>query len=201
MFASQNAHLSGDIFWMEFTDELIKSGQVDIFGQPVTGNAGRTRHIGVEVDGSISPTPPLTLVGNFTYSLNRLVRYSVIDELGYIQQGALVSIDGNPIAGFPDVLANFRITARDGGTAASIDAKYVGAFYTDNFKNEVNRTDAYTVFNAHFLPAPVEIAGVELKLRAEIRNIFNKLYFLGGEGNAFFPAAERNYLVGITTNF
>ncbi|OLD74710.1 MAG: hypothetical protein AUI33_06050 [Ignavibacteria bacterium 13_1_40CM_2_61_4] len=201
VFGSQNAHFSADVFWMEFTDELIKSGQVDIFGQPVTGNAERTRHVGVEFDGSISPAPRLTLSGNFTYSINRLVRYSVIDELGYIQQGALVSLDDNPIAGFPDVLANLRITARDRGMTASIDAKYVGAFYTDNFKNEVNRNDAYLVFNAQLLPAPVGIAGVDLTLRAEVRNIFNKLYFLGGEGDAFFPAAERNYLMGITTNF
>jgi len=200
VFGTQNAHLSADVFWMEFTDELIKSGQVDIFGQPVTGNAERTRHMGIELDGSISPTPRLTLGGNFAYSLNRLVRYSVIDELGYIRQGALVPLDGNPIAGFPDVLANFRITARDGGMAASIDAKYVGPFYTDNFKTEGNRNDAYLVFNTQLLPPPVAIAGVELTLRAEVRNVFNRLYFLGGEADAFFPAAERNYLVGITTN-
>jgi iron complex outermembrane receptor protein len=200
VFGNQTAHLSADVFWMEFTDELVAGGQVDIFGQPVTGNAGRTRHTGIELDGSFSPTPLLTLAGNFTYSLNRLVRYSVIDELGFIRQGALVSLDGNPIAGFPDVLANFRITGRDAGMTVSIDARYVGPFYTDNFKNDANRNDAYAVVNAQLLSAPVGVAGVELALRAEVRNVFNKLYFLGGEGNAFFPAAERNFLIGITTN-
>jgi hypothetical protein len=43
--------------------------------------------------------------------------------------------------------------------------------------------------------------GVRLTVRGEARNLLNRLYFAGGEGNAFFPAAERNYLIGITTNF
>jgi outer membrane receptor protein involved in Fe transport len=78
--------------------------------------------------------------------------------------------------------------------------KYVGPFYTDNFKNADNRNDAYTVFNADLLCTLPEVAGVGVTLRGEVNNILNNLYFAGGEGNTFFPAAERNYIVGITIN-
>lgn len=198
VYRSPGAQISADVFWMEFSDELVKSGQVDIFGQPVTGNADRTRHIGVEIDGSISPGGPFTVSGNISFSHNRLVRYSVIDDAGVIQQGARVSLDGNPIAGFPDLLGNLRITYRNGALLASLAAKYVGAFYTDNFKDERNKTGDYTVFNGEVLYRIGGIGGLDVGLRGEVRNIFNRLYFFGGEGNAFFPAAERNYVVGLT---
>lgn len=186
--------LNVNVFWMEFTDELVKSGQVDIFGQPVTGNAERTRHIGLEVEGGVSFTEYLALSGNLTLSRNRLIRYSVIDN------GTRVVLDGNPIAGFPDVLGNLRLTYRDNGLTASVLVKHVGKFYTDNFRNEEHKNDAYTVFNGEMLYQLPEILGTKLTLRGEVRNIFNTLYFSSGEGNAFFPAAERNYVLGLVAN-
>ncbi len=78
----------------------------------------------------------------------------------------------------------------------SVAVKYVGPFYTDNFKNPDNRNDAYTVCNAEFLYDLPAVGGTGIEFRAEVRNIFNALYFLGGEGNAFFPAAARNFVLG-----
>jgi iron complex outermembrane receptor protein len=178
---------------MEFADELVKSGQVDIFGQPVTGNAERTRHIGLEFEGAINLTSNVALSGNFTLSRNRLVRYRIIDD-----NGALVPLDGNPIAGFPDVLGNLRCTYRDDRFTGSLSVKYVGNFYTDNFENALNRNDAYTVMNAEILYRAPRVLGVDFALRGEVRNLFNTLYFMNGEGDAFFPAAERNYVFGVT---
>jgi iron complex outermembrane receptor protein len=193
-YKDADAQLSANVFWMEFTDELVKSGQVDIFGQPVTGNAGRTRHIGLEVDGAVTLFEPLSLSGNFTISNNRLVHYSVIDN------GAMVTLDGNPIAGFPDALGNLRFTCRTDALTASVSVKYVGPFYTDNFRNSENRNDAYTVWNGEVMYRFPKVFGIGLTVRGEVRNIFNNLYFMSGEGNAFFPAAERNYVFGVTGN-
>ncbi|MBI4547258.1 MAG: TonB-dependent receptor [Ignavibacteriae bacterium] len=202
-FRNSIARLSANVFWMEFTDELVKSGQVDIFGQPVTGNAERTRHIGVELDGSFNIVEALTLSGNFSLSQNELVKHRVYLESADSAGNTIVvptSLDGNPIAGFPNALGNVRVTYRQHPITLSVLAKYVGAFYTDNFKNEDNKNDAYTVLNAEIIYQTPEIAGTTFTLRGEVRNIFNNLYFMSGEGNAFFPAAERNYLVGITAN-
>ena len=72
----------------------------------------------------------MTLSGNFTLSRNRLVRYRVIDD-----SGTLVTLDGNPIAGFPDVLGNLRVYVPGRPLYRVASVKYVGSFYTDNFKN------------------------------------------------------------------
>lgn len=193
-YRNSNARFSANLFWMEFADELVKSGQVDIFGQPVTGNAEGTRHLGVEMDGTLTLTESFTISGNLSLSRNRLVRYTIIDN------GSRVTLDGNPIAGFPDALGNVRLTYHNDVITASLLAKYVGSFYTDNFKNEYNKNDAYTVFNAEILYRLPRVFDTELTVRGEVRNLFNNLYLASGEGNAFFPAAERNYLIGLTLN-
>ncbi len=178
-------------FWMEFTDELVKSGQVDVFGQPVTGNAERSRHAGIEAEASYR-SGPFSFSGNITLSRNRLIRHAVLDDAG-----ATIVLDGNPVAGFPDFLANCRAVYAAGPVSVSADVKHVGAFYTDNTRDALRRNPPFWVANATVLVRPGP-AGAPLTLRFEARNIFNRLYFQGGEGDAFFPAAERNFIVGVT---
>jgi len=187
-----------NFYWMEFFDELVKSGQLDIFGQPVTGNAERTRHLGMEYDFSHRFTEQLSLAGNFTLSKNRLVRYSTYEN-STDENRVEDKLDGNPIAGFPDVLGNVRLTYSIEQLTASLLTKYVGSYYTDNFKNEKNKNDEYTVCNLE-TQYSFPLSRGTITLRAEVRNLFNRLYFMNGEGNAFFPAAERNYLIGISIN-
>ena len=183
-----------NVFWMEFTDELIKSGQVDIFGQPVTGNAPRSRHIGLELDLALDLGGAWALGANAALSRNRLARYSVVEG------SSRVDLGGNSIAGFPDLLGNLRVTYRRPRFVASVLAKYVGPFYTDNFESAAHRNDAYHVTDLSVLYTTPRVANADVILRGEIRNIFNRLYFASGEGAAFFPAAERNYLIGLTLN-
>ena len=99
------------------------------------------------------------------------------------------------------MLFNVRVTYRTNTFTASVLTKYVGPFYTDNFKSDANKNDAYTVVNAEVLYTLPDFGGTTYQLRGEVRNIFDSLYFTNGEGNAFFPAAERNYLIGLTAHF
>jgi len=193
-YTTSSVHFSADVYWMEFTDELVDNGQLDIFGQPVTGNAPRTRHIGFEFDGIAAMNSAWTISGNFTLSHNQLIHYSAVNG------DSIISLDGNPIVGFPDFLANVRLTYHADAFTGSLITKYVGAFYTDNFKNEENKNDAYTVFNMEMLYRLPRVFDSEFTLRGEVRNLFDRLYFANGDGNAFYPAAERNYLIGITAN-
>lgn len=192
-FTGADAGLTLSLFWMDFRDELVRNGQVDIFGQPVTGNAGRTRHYGIEAEGSVTLAEGLTLGGNATVSRNRLVRYTVYDG-----GGAAVVLDGNPIAGFPDLLANLRVTYHNAWFTGSLIWKYVGGFPTDNTDDPELRNDACRVWNAEILCRAPGVGPLDLVFRGEVRNILNDLYFTSGEGALFFPAAERNYILGLT---
>ena len=188
---------SVNFFWMEFQDELIKSGQVDIFGEPVTGNADHTRHLGMELDGTTTIGYGFSINGNTTISYNRLVSYAVVDSLsnGIVYRH---NLDGNPIAGSPDFMANLRLIHSYHEWNTSLDAKYVGAFYTDNTKNELEKNDSYIVVNAAMTYRFVLGSDVYLTVRGEVHNLFDALYTMSGEGQEFFPAAERNYVFGMS---
>ncbi len=180
-----------NFFYMDFKDEIIKQGQLDRFGQPITGNAERTLHTGFEFLAGVRIFPKLTLSGNLMLSRNELKKYSVFQSDGTRQ-----IVDGNPIAGFPDALANTRLTFTDFGLTASLAMQYVGKQYTDNFKDEENTVDPYTVFNGmlgYTFTRGSMLGGLSLQLH--VQNLFDKLYIMHGEGEEFFPAAERQIFV------
>lgn len=189
-----------NVFWMEFADELIKSGKLDLFGQPVTGNADRTRHVGLEIEGSWTPLNGLTASANATLSRNRLLSYSVVDSISAGREYRR-SLDGNPIASFPDVMGNLRLSYSAEPWSIGISGKYVGSFQTDNFNTDAHRNDAYTVFNADASVSVPFSDDVTFVVRGEINNLLNALYTMSGEGQEFFPAAERNYMIGVGLHF
>ncbi|MEK7263516.1 MAG: TonB-dependent receptor [Bacteroidota bacterium] len=189
-YRTNTAYCKINFYWMEFFDELVKSGQLDIFGQPVTGNADRTRHIGMEFDAAQQLSNSFDISGNLTISDNRLIHYDVYEN------GNKLNLSDNPIAGFPELLGNARITYHTEQLHLSALVKYVGSFYTDNFRIEEHRNDAYAICNIEALYTISTMFNSTIVLRGEIRNVFNTLYFSNGEGDAYFPAAERNYLFG-----
>jgi iron complex outermembrane receptor protein len=197
VYRNEQTMASVNFFWMEFQDELIKSGAVDIFGEPVMGNADRSRHIGVELQGQLDIAYGFSIHGNATASYNRLISYSIVDK---VSNGIVYrhNLDGNPIAGSPDFMGNFRISYNSNDLITSLDAKYVGDFYTDNTKNNLLKNDAYTIVNAMLSYRLTLGSGVFLTVRGEIRNVFDALYTMSGEGIEFFPAAERNYIFGMS---
>ncbi|RPI03179.1 MAG: TonB-dependent receptor, partial [Ignavibacteriae bacterium] len=200
VYHSGSTTASVNLFWMEFSDELIKSGTVDIFGEPVMGNADRSRHMGVELQVQTDLLSGISLSGNATISYNRLIRYSIVEGMN---NGSITrqSLDGNPIAGSPDIMGNVRLFYDLNDLRASITGKYVGAFYTDNTKNALLKNDAYAVVDAMASYRFALGSGVFLTVRGEARNILNSLFTMSGEGQEFFPAAERNYIFGTSLQF
>lgn len=190
-------------FWMDFRDEIVKNGQLDLFGQPVTGNAEKTLHKGLEISGAIQPIPAFTLQGNTTLSRNTFKRH--VD----FSSGQAVARDGNRIAGFPDFIANLRATYDNRGIRASVRMRHVGKQYTDN--SEDNRqnpglrnnpgyipliVDPYTVFDLSLSYNLGKQLGLkDFEIRLDVNNLFDTLYETHGEGLSFFPAATRNVLL------
>ncbi|MEW6509529.1 MAG: TonB-dependent receptor [Bacteroidota bacterium] len=186
-YADTHIKSAANVYWMEFTDEIVKNGQVDRFGQPITGNAARTRHVGIEVSATVTPFEGLTFSGNATISRNRFVRHT--DYSGSQPR----ELDGNPIAGFPDGIANVRLTYTAGPLTASWSTRFVGRQHTDNFRDERNTVDPYTVSDASLICRFNGLFGdLGLEARLQVNNVFDALYAAYGEGERFFVAAERN---------
>src|SRR5690606_15273614 len=114
-------------------DEIVKNGKLDRFGQPVTGNVDKTVHTGIEFSFTAKPVEEIEIFGNASYSKN------TIEEGKYFITGQnFIELDGNRISGFPDFLANFGISYNNSGFYLRLNGKYVGAFYSDNYDENIS---------------------------------------------------------------
>ena len=205
---SENLSASLNIFYMIFDNEIVANGKVDIFGQPITGNVPQTLHRGIELSANVKVNDGISAFANATFSKN------IIKEgKYYISASEVIDLSGNSISGFPDFLANFGLTLNKDNLYLQLTGKYAGRFYSDNYDNNLanylntypgfvsytdNINDAYFVANA--------IASYQFdmfsslnrsKVYFQVNNIFDKLYSANAIGGEFFPAADRNFLVGL----
>jgi iron complex outermembrane receptor protein len=179
------------LFWMDFRDEIVKTGEVDNFGQPITVNAASSVHRGVELALHAQPWKVLELGGNLSWSRNQF--------RDFVESG--VQRGGNSIAGFPDFVANLRGTVRDRGAMAALAGRYVGPLFTNNREEPDAKVTPYFVLDGdlayEFHAGPLQ----PTRLHLQVRNLLDRLYVLGGEDAAFFPAATRNAFASVEVGF
>lgn len=188
-------------YWMDFRDEIVPSGGLDVYGQPRVGNAEHTRHIGIEVEGMVDILNNLELAGNLNISRNRFIGFTEYVE------GVSVNRDDNVIANAPELLANLRLTYNWENFRASLSMHHTGEQYADNSHNPDDpivdnvTIDAFTVFNAH-ASYMIELMDKQFDFSLSINNIFDTKYLTNAFGaDNFFPAAGRNMYVGATFMF
>lgn len=205
--------LASNLFLMSFRDEIVPSGGLDQFGVPRTGNADRTRHLGVEIEGAALLSARLEVSANLTYSRNRFLRFVeyVTDASGIVRA---LDRAGNPIAGFPELVANARVAYGWKKMLAAVDAKYAGKQYIDNARGKLPDGRAssdlevapYALVNfsaTYDMPEDSRLKGVRLSFN--INNLLNRKVLLFGNvgpvGAQFFPAATRHVFGSIQYTF
>ena len=180
--------LTLNLFYMLFNDEIVKNGQLDRFGQPVTGNVDKTVHAGVELSFIYRFFKDrFELFGNGTFSRN-----TIEDGRYFMDEENFIDLSGNRISGFPDYLANLGLAYNYYGWYFKLSGKYVGEFFSDNYDNNLrnylqtfpgfvsysdNVNDGYFVsdiFTSYEFP--VVNALTPWKLYIQVNNIFANLY-------------------------
>ncbi len=207
-FANKDLYFSANIYYMLFQNEIVKNGEVNIFGDPVTGNMKKTVHAGLELTANYKLNRTLNVTLNGSYSDNKIAEGKY-----YLSGSSPILLDGNSIGGFPDLLGNAMITYNRSGFRSTLLFKYVGKYHSDNFGDNLakylqlhpgfvnypdNVVDAYWVVN--FLGSyEFKLSNIFPKVRiyGAVNNIFDKLYAAYAVGEEFFPAAERNFAIGI----
>lgn len=207
--SGENYSITLNLFYMFFNDEIVKNGQVDRFGQPVTGNVDRTVHQGVELSALWKLwNNRIEIFGNATYSQNTIEEGKI-----YLNNENLIDLSNNKISGFPDFMSTFGAVLNYKGFYLRLTGKYVGKFYSDNFDDNLgtyltaypgfvgytdNVNDSYFVSDL-FVSYEFDVSNTATpwKVFFQVNNIFDNLYSANAVGKEFFPAAERNILAGI----
>ncbi|MGC8594716.1 MAG: TonB-dependent receptor [Candidatus Kryptoniota bacterium] len=200
-FNSEDLTLSISGYWMEFFDELVSNGKLDQYGMPITGNASRTRHVGLEIESSYMLLKDFSLYGNLTLSSNKLIRYTVYsDAYGNTVPGG-ISLDGNTIGGFPSLIGNVRVTYSHNSFSTSLLGQYIGPQYSDNYDLAERKISSYFIINAWVSYQITNIPFLSgLTVKAYVNNILDKMYIAHGEGEYFYPAAGRTYFLNVALN-
>lgn len=216
-FNTSKLNVNLNLFYMLFDNEIVRSGQVDRFGQPVTGNVDNTIHKGVELSVIAKLLNGFELFANATYSQNIIdkgstfVRYR--DPNTNQRIVSEIDLSGNRISGFPDFLANFGAAFNFDNFYLRLSGKYVGDFYSDNYDDNLfnyladrpgfvgytdNKNDAYFVLDLFSSYEFSFFGGRSLsKVFIQVNNLFDNLFSAHAIGKEFFPAAERNFIAGI----
>ena len=212
VYNKENVNLTLNGFYMLFKDEIVNQGQVDRFGQPVTGNMDETIHMGIELSSNIKLNKYIDITLNGAYSKNFISKGSTF--INAINGDVLeVNLKDNRISGFPDLTFNGIVSFKYKNFLSRFFAKYVGKFYSDNYDENLstyrilypgitdysdNKVEPY--FTANLLMSyefEADPIFQKIKIFAQVNNVFDKLYAAYAIGKEFFPAAERNIMAGI----
>lgn len=194
--------LKANIYWMNFTDEIVAYGGVDDEGSPIRGNADKTVHRGVELSAKVQLPVYLELSGNFSYSDN------YFEEFIMYSWGETSNLSGNTIAGFPSIINNGKLTYKKGNFNLFTQMQYVGKQYLDNTENEDRIINPFKVLNIGAVINITKLFGkTDLQLNLRVNNILDEEYETAGyydswaDEKYYFPAAGRNFVVGLRLGF
>jgi iron complex outermembrane receptor protein len=179
-YRAGNSYFKLTGFWMDFRDEIVPNGQIDPLGVPLTGNAARSTHKGIEIEGGLAHSSGFELSGNVSLSRNRFAEFHE-----FVDSTTVNDFTGNTIAGFPDRMANLTLGFRKHRGRAALTVNEVGRQFLDNSQD--NRKD----------PALRAAPGYQKKLIEEHAVLNGLLSFeLGGAGG-FKPLDARRLLLEI----
>jgi len=214
-FHSDKVHLNTNLFYMNYTDQLVLTGGIDDTGASLRATSGKSYRVGLEIDASVS------LLKNLTYKPNLAVSQNKNKDFISSKDGALVNLGTTNISFSPSVivgnvieyspLKNFQINWL---------SKYVGDQYMGNIDSETSKLDAYFTNDINIVYTFNNIPFVDsIVLSGIVNNIFNEKYVSNGyfftyddtwsepdtittiEGAGYYPQATTNFLIGASIKF
>jgi iron complex outermembrane recepter protein len=197
-------------YWMDYTDQLILTGEINDVGAPIMVNIPSSFRTGIETSLQVNPLESLQVELNMTLSRNRIRDFTeYVDD--WDTWGQRSSALGTTDLSFsPEVIAGGRITwLIPGDLRLMLDSRYVGRQFIDNTSSEERSLDPYWINNISMSWTLKPKKLQELVLFFQVNNLFNHQYetnawvysyYSGGSRykmDGYFPQAGINVMGGI----
>lgn len=180
-FASSLLTLGVNFYFMDYTDQLIATGQLSDTGNAISVNVPRSYRAGVELQGVLRPAGWFTWQVNATLSRNRVrdfVQY--VYEDGW-KNPVTRSLGDTPIAFSPAAIVHNAFDFTVGDFEASLVSRYVSAQYMDNARTPEARLDPYFVSDLRLRYTLRHLSAVrEMTVGLAVNNLFNARYCNNG---------------------
>lgn len=214
-FFSEKAKVNTNIYYMNYKDQLVLSGELNDVGAPLRTSSGKSYRLGLEVDAEVQLLKNLRTLPNIALSTNKNVDFVTSRD------GDLVNLGNTNISFSPSVVAgNMLEYSPIQKLQLGFLSKFVGEQYMGNIDSEASKLDSYFVNDFNIVYTLDSLPWVkEVVFSALVNNIFNVEYISNGyfytydddfsdpgtvttvEGAGYYPQATINFLVGATVKF
>jgi iron complex outermembrane receptor protein len=216
-----NAALSANLYYMDYNNQLVLTGEINDVGNPVMTNVKKSYRAGIELIAGARITHNLKINANATFSRNKIEDFTeYVDNWDYWNDPAtepyqrVNHLGTTDLAFSPDIIAGGQLSYSPvTNLTISLLSKYVSRQYIDNTASKERSLNPYFYNNILVNYSLMDIVGKELKFSIQLNNVLNAQY----ETNAwvyryfyentysvldgYFPQAGFNFLAGINISF
>jgi len=181
-FDNQIILLGANLYYMDYTNQFVQTGEVSDIGEPLTTNIKKSYRMGVEMQLVANALDWLTFEVNAALSQNKIKDFDEVvedwdSETGY----TTIHYDNSTLAFSPSAILNGFVTFHHKGFAATWHTNYVSRMYLDNTENLDRSLPAFSTSNVslgYILRTKTFLKEAEFKVN--LNNIFNKRYAASG---------------------
>ena len=223
-FNTKNISLGINLYHMDYSNQLINTGEINDVGYSVHSNIKESYRKGIEIVYGIKITENLNWNANLTLSENKIVEHTeYIDN--WDTGGKLeVHYENTDISFSPNIIAKSEVNYKIKNLNTSWVFKHIGKQYIDNSESAERMLDAYSVSGLLFSYSLMFKNIKDAKISLQVNNLLNNSYsnrawvyrFISEGWNpvgsdpytnadtdgynmiGYFPQATRNYMLGIT---
>ena len=189
VFANKWLNISANLYYMDYKDQLVLTGELNEIGEPVAANVPESYRMGVELMAGVKLDCGFTWDINATLSKNRVKDFTETlyeDEWVGGEQWTTKKGDTH-IAFSPDFILNNQFGYNYKGFSASLQSQYVSKQYMSNADCENHVLDAYFVSNLN-LAYTFKLPSLKsVTVGCTVYNLFNEEYENNGyAGSGFY---------------
>ncbi len=217
---TSNYVFSANVYWMNYQDQLVLTGELNDVGAPIRTNVNRSYRAGLELDFSGKLTSRLAWSGNLTLSRNKIktfeeILYNYGDSWEFDPPQEVRRVYSNTdIALSPRIIAGSVLSYTPAQRAEiALLTKYVGRQFLDNTSNKSRALSDYLTNDLRLSYSFTTKHLQEIQFSVIVNNLLNIAYesngytwgYLGGgeeyRENYFYPQAGRHALAMVRIRF
>jgi iron complex outermembrane recepter protein len=213
-FRSSGLTLKGNIYYMNYVNQLILTGKINNVGATILTNVPKSYRQGIEIETGIRILENLNWYENLTVSRNIIPEFSDYTDNWDTYSQDEEKLKNKTISFSPSVILGSVLDYNPFKYFhVSLNTKYVGKQYIDNTQNRDRMLNAYLVQNISFLYTINNKIFKELTCQFVINNLFDKKYetnawiYKYNEGGSqhvmdgYFPQATINCMFKVGVKF
>jgi iron complex outermembrane receptor protein len=221
IFQAASYSLNVNLYYMDYTDQLVLTGEINDVGSAVMTNVKDSYRAGIEISGSIMPVRWVRWDLNATLSRNKIKDYQgYVDNWDYWSDPTnepyqvLEQLGTTDLAFSPALMANSHLNFEPvKSLKLGLISRYVGKQYIDNTSSEMRILAPYFINDLRLSYAFYPQFMKEISLMFQVSNLFNVAYetnawvyrYYSGETegiyDGYFPQAGVHLMAGIRLKF